>query len=265
MVLSEEENAFDYTDSPRKFQALFLTFSHHFSSGHTGVLFRRNMIYDQGMKKALDAIFVLEQLNELYEPPKSFLDWDTPLDLLIATVLSAQCTDEVVNRVTKKLFKRVRTAQDYADIPLSELESIIRPCGTFRNKARFLSGIGKSLTEKFDGRVPDSMEELTSLPGVGRKTASIVLWAAFGKTEGIAVDTHVMRLAKRMGLSRKKQRDAIELDLMKKTPKKQWGEVNTLLISHGRAVCTARNPKCEKCVFAHTCPSSAVLSAEKKR
>jgi len=210
------------------------------------------------MKKGISVIAVIRELEKLYHPPKSFLKWKTPLDLLVATILSAQCTDVRVNMVTKELFKKLRTVQDYINIPKRDLEKLIRPCGTFRNKAKHIKGLSKILIEKHKGRVPKTMEELVALPGVGRKTAAIVLFAAFGKIEGIAVDTHVMRLSQRLGLTREKTPKKIENDLMKKIPKSKWGKINPLLISHGRRVCTARNRNCGVCVFKNVCPSSNV-------
>ncbi|MBU0766807.1 endonuclease III [Patescibacteria group bacterium] len=199
---------------------------------------------------------ILKELERIYDPPKSFIDWKTPLDLLVATILSAQCTDVRVNIVTKKLFKLCRTAEDYRDIPRVELEKLIHSCGTFRRKAKHIQGLSHILINEYKGEVPQTMEGLVELLGVGRKTAAIILYAAFEKLEGIAVDTHVMRLAQRLGLSQHKTPEKIEKDLMKIVPKEQWGRLNTLLISHGRAVCTARNRKCGQCVFMDTCPSS---------
>ncbi len=201
---------------------------------------------------------IIRELEELYSPPKSFLNWKTPLDLTVATVLSAQCTDERVNMVTKELFKKCRKAQDYIDMPQRELEKIIRPCGTFRVKAKYIKGLSQIISDNHKGQIPKTMEELVKLPGVGRKTAAIILYAAFGKLEGIAVDTHVMRLSQCLGLSTHSTPEKIEKDLMKLVPKKHWGRLNTLLISHGREVCTARSRKCEKCVFKAKCPASLV-------
>ncbi|MBU2213366.1 endonuclease III [Patescibacteria group bacterium] len=206
--------------------------------------------------KNLTAHGILKDLEKIYDPPRSFLNWKTPLDLLVSTILSAQCTDVRVNMVTKELFKKCRSAEDYRDISRSELEELIRPCGTFRVKAKHIQGLSNILVEKYKGKVPQTMEGLVELPGVGRKTAAIILYAAFGKLEGIAVDTHVMRLAQRLGLSKNKTPQKIEQDLMRIVPKKQWGRLNTLLISHGRAVCTARNRKCENCIFKDMCLSS---------
>ena len=202
----------------------------------------------------MDAKYILQKLRRLYSPPKSFLNWKTPLDLLIATLLSAQCTDERVNMVTKALFKKCRTAKDYAGLPRKELEKLIHPCGTFRVKTRHIQGLCRILIERHTGKVPRTIEELTALPGVGRKTALIVLYAAFGKVEGIAVDTHVMRVSSMLGLTKEKTPEKIEKDLMKIFPRKEWGRINTLFISHGRVVCGARKRKCAKCVFMNECP-----------
>lgn len=209
--------------------------------------------------KSLTAVSVLSALAKLYNPPRSFLDWKTPLDLTVATILSAQCTDVRTNIVTKELFKHCRTAKDYVRVPREELEELVHSCGTFRMKAKHIQDLCTLLLERHGGQVPQTMEELIALPGVGRKTAAIILYAAFGKNAGVAVDTHVQRLARRLGLTKEKNPDKIARDLEAQTPRRQWGRLNTLLISHGRAVCTARNRKCEKCVFGYSCPSSLVL------
>lgn len=199
---------------------------------------------------------VLRTLKKLYHPPKSFLHWETPLDLLIATILSARCTDAQVNRVTPELFRRCRTVQDYLALPRKELERLIHSCGTFRSKAKYIHLLCAKLETKHGGKVPRTMDALTELPGVGRKTACIVLYGAFGKNEGIAVDTHVFRVARRLGLSKGKTPERVEQDLMKLFPRKEWGRINALMISHGRAVCTGQGRKCEQCVFKRKCPSS---------
>ncbi|MDD5469946.1 MAG: endonuclease III [Candidatus Peribacteraceae bacterium] len=210
------------------------------------------------MKQSISIPYVLRKLEELYDPPRSFLDWETPLDLTVATILSAQCTDARVNSVTKALFRRCRTPQDYLALTRGELEKLVHSCGTFRNKARFIQELCALLLERHGGRVPATMKELTALPGIGRKTAAIILYAAFGKQEGIAVDTHVMRLARRLGLTKQQYPDKIALELEQQTPRSKWGRLNTLMISHGRAICAARRPKCEQCVFKKCCPSSRV-------
>jgi len=199
---------------------------------------------------------VLQELRSLYKPPRTFLHYRTPLDLLVVTILSAQCTDARVNTVSKMLYKKYNTAKNYVTVPREELENDIRSCGTFRMKAKHIQEMCAILLEKHKGNVPHTMEELLELPGVGRKTASIILWACFSKNEGIAVDTHVFRVARRLGLSSGRTPAKVELDLMESTPKRSWGTLTTLLISHGRAVCTARNRKCDQCIFQKMCPSS---------
>lgn len=210
------------------------------------------------MKNALTLPAVMKSLRKLYSPPKTFLDFSTPLDLLVAVILSAQCTDARVNIVTKQLFVRCRTAEDYAKISQEELEKLVHSCGTYRMKAKNIRAMAALLLEHHKGEVPQSMEELTALPGVGKKTAAVVMSAAFDKNVFIAVDTHVMRVSRRMGLSRHTDPSKIALDLMEEVPSKDWRTVTTLLISHGRAVCTARNRSCDKCVFREDCPSSWV-------
>lgn len=207
---------------------------------------------------------VIDKLRKLYKPPKSFLNWDTPEQLLLATILSAQCTDDRVNLVTALLFKKYRSLKQYLDVPIKELEQDIFSCGHYHNKARFLRGTAALLLEKYHGKVPKTMDDLIQFPGVGRKTAAIVLWAAYGKIGGVPVDTHVFRLALRLGLTKNRDQHKVEQDLMKSAPKEEWPKINPLLISHGRAVCTARNRMCEKCVFKGACPSSKVLGREDK-
>lgn len=208
---------------------------------------------------------VLKELGKLYKPPKTFLHFRTPIDLLVAVILSAQCTDARVNIVTETiLYPKYKKAQDYLDVPRTELEADIHSCGTFRVKAKHIQECCHLIIHQFNGNVPDTMEELLVLPGVGRKTASVILSAAYGKNLGIAVDTHVQRLAQRIGLSKEHDPKKIELDLMEQAPKKRWREVTTLLISHGRAVCTARGRKCGGCVFKEGCPSSLVMGRSDK-
>lgn len=206
----------------------------------------------------LPPAFVLRELKRLYRPPKSFLHWRTPLDLLIATILSARCTDAQVNRVTPELFRLCSTTQDYLTLSRVELERLIHSCGTFHSKAKYIHALCKKLKVEHGGAVPQTMEALTALPGVGRKTACIVLYGAFGKNEGIAVDTHVFRVARRLGLSKGKTPERVERDLMELFPWAEWGRINALFISHGRAVCTSQRRKCERCVFKRKCPSSLV-------
>lgn len=208
---------------------------------------------------------VMNELGRLYMPPKTFLHFRTPLDLMVATILSAQCTDARVNLVTETiLYPKYRTAHDYVDVPRNELEKDIQSCGTFRMKAKYIQEACAMLISHFNNAMPRTIAELTQMPGVGRKTASVILAAAFDINEGIAVDTHVQRIAQRLGLSASSDVKKIELDLMAQAPQKRWREVTTLLISHGRAVCTARGRKCGGCVFKQDCPSSSVMGRTDK-
>ncbi len=180
-----------------------------------------------------------------------------PVELLISVMLSAQTTDVMVNRVTERLFEKYRRPEDYLAVPLEELEADIRPTGTFRQKARNLRGAMTMLVEEYDGEVPERLEELVRLPGVGRKTANVVA-AERGATQGIVVDTHVRRLSQRLGLTRQEDPARIERDLMRVVPRADWGRFPHLLIWHGRRVCIARRPRCEDCVLADLCPSPRV-------
>jgi endonuclease-3 len=200
---------------------------------------------------------VLNLLREAYpHAGGTELNYNNALELLIATILSAQCTDEKVNEVTKTLFARYKTVEDYAEADLKELQEIVRPTGFYRNKAKFIKQSARQLIEDFHSEVPRSIEELTQLHGVARKTANIVLSNAFGINEGVAVDTHVMRLSKRLGFTSEKDRDKIEKELMALFPKDQWSELTDLLIAHGRNVCMARRPKCSECPVSQLCPSA---------
>jgi endonuclease-3 len=180
------------------------------------------------------------------------LAYGTPLELLIATILSAQCTDERVNQVTPALFKRYRRAADYAEAELAELEAIIRSTGFFKSKARNIVACGRMLTERFGGEVPDTMEELVMLPGVGRKTANVILGSYFGQP-AIVVDTHVKRVANRLGLAASEEPERIELDLQRLIPRDQWTSGSQRLLLHGRYVCMARKPECARCVLYSDC------------
>ena len=182
------------------------------------------------------------------------------MELLVATILSAQCTDEKVNEVTDVLFKRYKTAKDYAEADLEELQELIKPTGFYHNKGKFIKTAAEELVETHNSQVPRSIEDLTKLKGVARKTANVVLSNAFGVKEGVAVDTHVMRLSRRLGLTEKKNREKIEKDLMNLFSKPQWFEVTNLLIAHGRAICAARNPQCNECVVSQLCPSAFTFS-----
>lgn len=200
---------------------------------------------------------VIAGLTAHYPAARCSLDFGSPLQLLVATILSAQCTDERVNMVTPTLFARYRTAQDFADANPDELAGIIRPTGFYRNKTKALIGMGRALVERHGGEVPRSMAELTEVPGAGRKTANVVLGNAFGIDEGIVVDTHVQRIAQRLKLTNKSDAEKIERDLMKIVPREEWTMFSHLLIHHGRQICPARTPKCEICPINRLCPSAA--------
>jgi endonuclease III len=197
---------------------------------------------------------VIELLEEQFPDARTALNYSNPLEILIATMLSAQTTDERVNIVTKNLFKKYRTPEDYVNIDIKELEQDIRSTGFYHNKAKNLQNTAKLLVEKFNSQVPRSMEELIELPGVARKTANIVLYNAYSVIAGVAVDTHVRRVSGRLGLTESEDPSRIEQDLMKITPKEKWMELTDLLIYHGRQVCIARKPKCEICVLNKYCP-----------
>jgi endonuclease-3 len=199
---------------------------------------------------------ILDLLEQVHPNAKIALRYSSPLELLVATILSAQCTDEKVNEVTTGLFKRYRTAEDYAKADLETLEKEIMPTGFYRKKAARLSRTCQILVDRFGSEVPRTMEELISLPGVARKTANIVLSNAYGVTEGIAIDTHVFRLVKRLGFTESKTRDKIEKDLMEIVPKERWARFTDLLTTHGRRVCDAKRPKCKECVLNQVCPSA---------
>jgi len=188
------------------------------------------------------------------------LTFKNPLELLISTILSAQCTDKRVNIVTKTLFKKYKTLEDYAKADIKELEQDIRSTGFYHNKARHIKKCCQMLIEKFGSQVPRTMEELLELPGVARKTANIVLSNVFGIVEGIAVDTHVRRLSERLGLTQNKNQDKIEQDLMKIVPKEMWMRFSDLLVFHGRRICMAKKPKCGECVLNKICPSAFTFS-----
>ncbi len=199
---------------------------------------------------------VIELLEKLYPNAKTALNYKTPLEILVATMLSAQTTDVRVNIVTQTLFKKYQNAKDYADADIKELEQDIHSTGFYHNKAKNLKACCQLLVEKFHSQVPKTMEELLELPGVARKTANIVLYNAYGVTAGIAVDTHVIRLSQRLGLTESKEQNKIEQDLMAITPKEKWMPLTDLLIFHGRQVCTAKKPRCDICVLNKICPSA---------
>jgi endonuclease-3 len=202
------------------------------------------------------ALKIIELLEKEHPDAKVALHYSNPLELLVATMLSAQTTDERVNRVTQTLFKKYKKPEDYAEAELNELEQHIRSTGFYHNKAKNLKNSARMLVEKFNSMVPKTMEDMIELPGVARKTANIVLSNAYNVVVGIAVDTHVRRLAKRLGLSKSNDPDKIETDLMNLVPKEKWMRITDLLIFHGRRVCIAKKPNCIQCVLNKICPSA---------
>ena len=199
---------------------------------------------------------IVRLLKRAYPDAKCSLNYANAFELLIATILSAQCTDARVNIVTQKLFRKYRKPEDYLKVSTKELEQDIRTTGFFRNKTKSIQGTAKVLTEQYRGKVPETMEELLELPGVARKTANVVLGNAFGIRAGVVVDTHVTRLSHRLGLAAQKAAEKIEQELIPIVPKKDWVIFPHLLIAHGRAICKARNPLCAECVVEKICPSS---------
>lgn len=199
---------------------------------------------------------IIRQLKRAYPDAKCSLNHSNAFELLVATILSAQCTDERVNIVTADLFRKYRTPEDYLRVSPLELQEDIRTTGFFRNKTKSIQGTSRALVNEHSGRVPETMEELLELPGVARKTANVVLGNAFGVAAGVVVDTHVTRLSRRLGLTKEKQAEKIEKDLVAIVPKKDWVIFPHLLIYHGRKICKARNPLCEGCVIEKLCPSS---------
>ena len=202
---------------------------------------------------------LVKVLPKVYPDAHTELNFKTPLELLIATILSAQCTDKRVNLVTPALFKRYRTAADYANAPAAELEKAIQSTGFFRNKTKSIRAATSTIVDKHNGKVPDTMAELRELPGVGRKTANVVLGNAFHKDEGIVVDTHVVRLSKRLRLTKHDDPEKIERDLMKLVPRAHWTNWSHWLIWHGRRRCFARKPDCANCEIFRFCPSGKIF------
>lgn len=197
---------------------------------------------------------IISILVNKYSDAKCSLDFNNPLELLIAVILSAQSTDAMINKITPKLFSELKTAKDFANCEIDKLEELVKSSGFYHNKAKNIKAACKVLVEKYNGEVPNTMKELTSLPGVGRKTANVVLLNAFGICEGIAVDTHAKRISNRLGLSDNDDPLKIEQDLLKKIPKENWKDMNHLFVYHGRAECTAKKPKCESCCLNKYCP-----------
>lgn len=207
---------------------------------------------------------IIARLKKAYPDAKCSLNHSSPLELLIATILSAQCTDQRVNIVTADLFRKYRSCADYLKVSTSELQNDVRTTGFFRNKTKSIQGMCKILNEQGD-RVPETMEELLKLPGVARKTANVVLGNAFGIAAGVVVDTHVSRLSQRLELTKNKTPEKIERDLIELAPKKDWIDLPHLLIYHGRKICKARNPLCEKCVIEKYCPSSRLKTGKEPK
>jgi len=205
-------------------------------------------------KKTERAKVIFETLDPVYTHEKTALKYSSPFELLIATILSAQCTDKQVNTVTETLFKKYKGPGDFLKVPVSELEADIRPTGFYKNKAKSLTGCCKGLRDLYGGEVPGTMEELLKLPGVGRKTANVVLGAVFG-VPGVVVDTHVKRLAMRMGLTENEDPEKIEMDIQKLFPAQRWRRFSDILIYHGREVCAAKKPRHEICTVKDVCPS----------
>lgn len=200
-----------------------------------------------------DIIKIVEILKDTYPDAKCSLDFTTPFEMLVAVILSAQCTDERVNKTTPALFSKYSTPEDFANMPLEELENFIHPCGFYKNKAKNIKATAQIIVDKYDGKVPETMEELMDLPGVGRKTANVVMLEAFDKPQGIAVDTHCKRISNKIGFSNEKEPEKIEQDLLKIIPKEYYKDMNHILIWHGRNTCVARNPKCEMCTINKYC------------
>jgi endonuclease III len=205
-------------------------------------------------QQRIDAL--ISRLAAAYPDATCSLDHRSPFELLVATILSAQCTDERVNQVTPSLFAKYRQPEDYLAVPVEELEQDIHSTGFFRNKAKSIRGAARLLTERYGGELPRSMEEMLTLPGVARKTANVVLGTAYGLAEGIAVDTHVRRLSGRLGLTTHEDPEKIERDLMGLVPRDGWIRISHRLILHGRQVCHARKPACDRCTLADLCPSA---------
>ncbi|HOP78545.1 MAG TPA: endonuclease III [Thermogutta sp.] len=208
---------------------------------------------------------VLEVLKQEYPDASCSLNFSNPLELLVATILSAQCTDERVNQVTKDLFKKYKTAHDYASVPLEELEKDIQSTGFYKNKAKNLRECCRQIEERFGGRVPKELDQLVSLPGVGRKTANVVIGTAYGIPSGVVVDTHVSRISQRLGLTQNTDPEKIEQDLMKLIPQDEWIDFSHRMIKHGRKYCSARNPSCESCPMTAFCPKIGVETTGRKK
>ena len=205
------------------------------------------------MKKKDEAIEIIKILKEFYPDATCSLDFTTPFEMMIAVMLSAQCTDERVNKTTPKLFSKYNIPEKLAEIDIKELEEIIHPCGFYKNKAKNMKACSQKLIEEYKGIVPDDMEKLQSLPGVGRKSANVIMLEAFHNPQGIAVDTHAKRISNKMGFSKQTEPEKIEQDLLKQIPKEYYYDVNHLFVWHGRNICIARSPKCKECPVNKYC------------
>jgi endonuclease III len=201
---------------------------------------------------------ITKLLKKHYPDAVCSLNFNTPLELLVATILSAQCTDDRVNIVTKELFRKYKTASAYAKAPPKELEQAIQSTGFFHNKTKSIQGCCKTLLERHNGEIPQEIEKLVELPGVGRKTANVLLGTAYGIASGVVVDTHVGRISQRLGLTKENAPEKIEKDLMAQFPKKEWIVLSHRMIQHGRKICNARKPKCEECPMTEICPKVGV-------
>lgn len=217
-----------------------------------------SMALKQPATKKQRALEVLRRLKQMYPDARCSLDYTTPFQLLVATILSAQCTDERVNMVTPELFRRFPDPASMAAAPIAELETLVRSTGFYRNKAKNIQGAARAIVTQFNGEVPQTMEELLTLPGVARKTANVVLAHAFGINAGVTVDTHVKRLSNRLGLTQQTEPAKIEQDLMRLLPQSDWENWSIRLIYHGRAVCNARKPLCDRCELANLCPTASL-------
>jgi endonuclease-3 len=217
----------------------------------TGSLTRKSPIDERAPE-------IITRLSKAHPDAHVALNFTNPLECLVATILSAQCTDERVNMVTASLFTKYRTAEDYLEVPVEELAADIKPTGFFNQKTKSLRGACARIVEAYGGKVPNTMEDLITLPGVARKTANIVLGNSYGVVEGIAVDTHVRRVGERLGFTSEKDPDKIEQDLMRLIPRKRWFDFTYVIIDHGRGTCVARKPRCDECPVSDLCPSSLV-------
>ncbi len=204
------------------------------------------------MKKE-NSIIIIEKLKKAYPDAKCSLDFKSPFEMMIAVMLSAQCTDDRVNLTTPALFAKYNTPEKMANAPLDELEKLIHPCGFYKNKAKNMKLASEKILKDFGGKVPNTIEELITIPGVGRKSANVIMLEAFNNPQGIAVDTHVKRLSNRIGFSKQNEPEKIEQDLLKQIPKEYYKDVNHIFIWHGRNICSARNPKCKECPIFDNC------------